>query len=201
MLPDRGFVCTYLPSGILNLSAFEFISVENFNRGHLKMRNIILSCAAASALASCATLAEQDYAERNKQIAQNFYQDLWFSDNTEAYSRYVADTYVVHDVGPAKGVTEPAIKQKEIADVFHGFGALTGEIDYQIAEGDKVATRWFISLDPTAQAQEMGMTKVDGVAIINVFRFNDDGKIVEIWNHRHDVELPRPPESYRGVAD
>lgn len=165
------------------------------------MKSIIVSITAMSALAGCATLAEPGPTERNKEIARQFYQDLWFSNNTGAYADYVADTYVVHDIGPAKGVTESAITQKEIADVFHGFGDLTGEIDYQIAEGDKVATRWFVSLDPTEAAQEMGMTAVDGVAIINVFRFNDAGKIVEIWNHRHDVELPRPQEDYRGAGE
>ena len=140
-----------------------------------------------------------DYSERNKAIARQFYENLWFSNNTEKYAEYVADEYVVHDIGPDKGVVEPAIRQKEIADLFHSFGKLTGVFDYQIAEGDKVATRWFIYLEPNEKAREMGMTKVDKVAIINVFRFNDEGKIVEIWNHRHDVELPRPPDGQRGV--
>ena len=151
-------------------------------------------------LAGCITTAETSNLERNKETARQFYQDLWFTNNTDMYADYVADTYVVHDIGPAKGVTEPADTQKEIADVFHSFGDLTGEIDYQIAEGDKVATRWFVKLEPSSEAEALGMTAVDGVAIINVFRFNDEGKIVEIWNHRHDVELPRPPESYRGIA-
>lgn len=111
----------------------------------------------------------------------------------------MADEYVVHDIGPNKGITEPAITQKQIADRFHSFGELSGVIDYQIAEDDKVATRWFISLKPNEEARSMGMTPVDRVAIINVFRFNENGKIVEIWNHRHDVELPRPPEGQRGI--
>ncbi|MEL6830490.1 MAG: ester cyclase [Pseudomonadota bacterium] len=163
------------------------------------MKRVIASITVMSVLAGCATIAEQSSIERNKDIARQFYEDLWFSNNTDAYADYVADTYVVHDVGPVKGVTETAIKQKEIADVFHSFGELSGEIDYQIAEGDKVATRWFVKLEPSAEALEMGMTAVDGVAIINVFRFDEAGKIVEIWNHRHDVDLPRPPEGYRGV--
>lgn len=163
------------------------------------MKRIFISIAAMGALAGCATIEDPNVTERNKDIARQFYEDLWFSNNTDAYADYVADTYVVHDVGPAKGVTETAITQKEIADTFHSFGELSGEIDYQIAEGDKVATRWFVSLAPSESAQNMGMTAVDGVAIINVFRFDDAGKIVEIWNHRHDVELPRPPEGYRGV--
>ncbi len=154
---------------------------------------------AFGALAACSPSSSEDVETRNKQVAQKFYEDLWFSNNTSTYADYVAETYVVHDVGPVKGVTENAIKQKEIAETFHGFGNMTGTIDYQIAEGDKVATRWFVSLEPSPEAEAMGMTAVDKVAIINVFRFNDEGKIVEIWNHRHDVELPQPPEGYRGV--
>ena len=138
-------------------------------------------------------VADENKLERNKRLAAEFYQKLWFSNNTDAYADYVADDYVVHDIGDRKNVTEPAIAQKEVADLFHGFGTLSGEIDYQIAEGDKVATRWFISLDPNDQGRTKGMTKVERVPIINVFRFNEEGKIIEIWNHRHDIDLPQPP--------
>ncbi|WP_343343864.1 ester cyclase [Sphingomicrobium sp. XHP0239] len=131
--------------------------------------------------------------ERNKRLAREFYENLWFSDNTDAYRDYMADEYVVHDVGERKGVTEAAIEQKNVADLFHGFGDLTGEIDYQIAEGDRVATRWWVSLDTISEmGRAAGIEPVDRVAIINVFRFDEDGKIVEVWNHRHDVELPQP---------
>ena len=163
------------------------------------MSKTALLAAASTVLVACATPPQMSVVERNKETARQFYQDLWFTNNTDRYTEYVAETYVVHDIGPAKGVTEPAITQKEIADMFHGFGDLSGQIDYQIAEEDKVATRWFVNLDPSEEAQTQGMTKVDSVAIINVFRFNDDGKIVEVWNHRHDVELPHPPESHRGM--
>ena len=161
----------------------------------MQMKIAGLCAAMAAGLAACTSADDSDAVEaRNKEIARNFYEDLWFSKNTDNYADYVAETYVVHDVGPRKGVEEPAVEQKNIADLFHGFGEMTGKIDYQIAEGDKVATRWFISLDPNEQAQAMGVTPVNGVAIINVFRFNDEGKIVEVWNHRHDVELPQPPQ-------
>ncbi len=140
-----------------------------------------------------ATLAEKAAVEeRNKQIARQFYEQLWFSDNTDAYADFVADQYVVHDVGTRKNVTEDAVEQKNVADLFHSFGHLSGEIDWQMADGDMVATRWTISLDASPEAAQMGMTSVEDVPIINVFRFNDEGRIVEIWNHRHDVDLPRP---------
>lgn len=167
----------------------------------LSLSVLLLSAAPANMAAAAdhhAEAAAETRTERNKRLAREFYEKLWFTNQTDAYADYVAEDYVVHDVGTRKNSPEKAIQQKQIADRFHSAGEMTGRIDYQIAEGDKVATRWFwILKNPTPEAQAMGMTEVDGVPIINVFRFNEEGKIVEIWNHRHDVDLPR----LRGPAE
>ena len=150
--------------------------------------------ACSEAPAAKGTAAEsRSTAERNKRLAREFYENLWFSNNTAAYTDYMADEYAVHDIGGESGNVLPGIRQKEIADRFHGMGAMSGEFDYQIAEGDKVATRWWWSLKVNEQGQAMGMQDIERLPIINVFRFNNDGKIVEIWNHRHDVDIPRMP--------
>ena len=128
--------------------------------------------------------------ERNKEIARNFYQDLWFTNNTDRYADYVAEEYVVHDIGDRKGVTEPAIEQKKIADFFWENGTWDSKINYQIAEGDLVATRWEATFIPSSLLGRVMMGS-DKIAIINVFRLNDEGKIVEIWNHRHDIDTPQ----------
>ncbi len=128
----------------------------------------------------------KDQSEINKEIARKFYEDLWFSDKTENYSKYVADQYVVHDIGDRKGVVEPAIEQKNIADLFWKNGEMNGEIDYQIAEGDLVATRWILSYQPKSFFGGVFLGPAE-LPIINVFRIKD-GKIVEIWNHRHDID-------------
>jgi predicted SnoaL-like aldol condensation-catalyzing enzyme len=124
--------------------------------------------------------------ERNKALARGFFEDLWFSKRTDRYDRYVADEYVVHDIGDRKGVVEPAIEQKHIADFFHANGTMTGSIDYQIAEGDLVATRWQWRFQPSSWRFRI-MGGREQIPIINVFRIRD-GKIVEIWNHRHDID-------------
>ena len=127
--------------------------------------------------------------EENKRIARDFYQDLWFSDNTDNYGLYVASTYVVHDIGDRKGVTEPAVEQKHIADFFWGNGTLSGNIDYQLAEGNLVATRLTVDFEPETLFGRLVLGNFT-IPVINVFRI-EDGKIVEFWNHRHDIDGPQ----------
>ncbi|MEM6895180.1 MAG: nuclear transport factor 2 family protein [Bacteroidota bacterium] len=136
------------------------------------------------------TQPEPSQEEINKKIALNFYQDLWFTNNTDKYADYVAPEYVVHDIGDRKGVTEPAIEQKIIADRFWEGGSWDSKIDYQIAEGDLVATRWTANYKAESFMAKV-MFGTSSIPIINVFRIKD-GKIVEIWNHRHDIDTNVP---------
>jgi hypothetical protein len=64
--------------------------------------------------------------EINKQIVNGFYQDLWFTNNTDNYARYVADEYVVHDIGDRKNSIEPAVEQKK-SQIVSGNIPPTGE--------------------------------------------------------------------------
>jgi predicted SnoaL-like aldol condensation-catalyzing enzyme len=169
----------------------------------LTWRASILAMALASAVVTslpvCAQGLDTARLEENKRIARAFYQDLWFSRNTDKYQDYVAETYVVHDTGDRKGVTEPALEQKNIADFFWANGELSGVIDYQIAEGDLVATRWRARLEPSTLLGRYLMVD-DELPIINVFRFRD-GKIVEIWNHRHDIDTGQTLRfTFQGLA-
>lgn len=132
------------------------------------------------------SLSQQNTVDINKEIARNFYQDLWQTNNTDNYSKYVADEYIVHDIGDRKGVKEPAKEQKLIADMFWANGSNKVTIDYQIAEGDLVATRWIFDYEPESIFGKV-VFGTQPIPIINVFRIVD-GKIVEIWNHRHDID-------------
>jgi predicted SnoaL-like aldol condensation-catalyzing enzyme len=135
----------------------------------------------------------QSQQETNKALARRFYEQVWFSNNPAVVDELFAPTYVANDVGDRKGITEPAHEQKDIAAFFWNNGTMTGKIDYQIADADLVATRWQWQFTPTTwymKAIDKAAKLLGGrtsIPIINVFRFKD-GKIVEIWNHRHDVD-------------
>jgi predicted SnoaL-like aldol condensation-catalyzing enzyme len=124
--------------------------------------------------------------EKNKQLARKFYEQVWFSRNLSVVDELFAPTYVAHDIGDRKGVTEPADEQKKTADFFWQHGEMKGSIDYQIAEGDLVATRWNWEYKPHSWWMKL-LGGREQIPIINVFRFKE-GRIVEIWNHRHDID-------------
>ncbi len=127
--------------------------------------------------------------ESNKALARRFYEQVWFSRNPAAVDDLVAAEYVVHDIGDLKAVREPADEQKQIAERLWQNGRMSGRIDFQIAEGDLVATRWQWEYRPrTWWMRALMLGGRESVPIINVFRFQD-GKIVEIWNHRHDIDV------------
>ena len=151
---------------------------------------LLVGMIALSSFAQEGSVNQNNQTEINKEIARNFYQDLWFTNNTDNYKKYVADQYIVHDIGDRKGVTEPAIEQKNIADFFWENGEFESEIDYQIAEGDLVATRWTGSFKSNTLFGRIALETDQPISIINVFRI-EDGKIVEFWNHRHDIDTPQ----------
>jgi predicted SnoaL-like aldol condensation-catalyzing enzyme len=110
--------------------------------------------------------------ETNKALARRFYEQVWFSRNVAAVDELVAPEYVVHDIGDRKGVQEPADEQKRTADFFWQNGTMGGHIDFQIAEGDLVATRWQWQYQPKTWSARIAMLGGrNPIPIINVFRF------------------------------
>ena len=124
--------------------------------------------------------------EQNKALARRFYEEVWFKNNPAVVDELVAPTYIAHDTGDRKNSMEPAEEQKKIAQFFWDRGTMTGTIDYQIAEGDLVATRWQWYFKPNVWWMRI-LGGDEHIPIINVFRIRD-GKIVEVWNHRHDID-------------
>lgn len=124
--------------------------------------------------------------ETNKALARRFYEEVWFRNNPAVIDELVAPTYIAHDIGNRKNSMEKAEEQKEIAQYFWDRGSMTGTIDYQVAEGDLVATRWQWYFKPNVWWMKL-LGGEEHIPIINVFRIRD-GKIVEVWNHRHDID-------------
>lgn len=128
--------------------------------------------------------------DANKRLVRRFYDEVWGSGNV-AFARDVfADDYVRHDLRPTQA--EPgAAGQARIAEQFRrAFPDLRWRIDLLLGEGDLVAARWTASGTHTGSwAGQPATGKPAQFSGVNVFRFGEHGKVVEIWNHRDDLGL------------
>lgn len=132
----------------------------------------------SAAVGSNASAAQQNkQVADNKKAAQDFY-DLTFNQKKldEAAQKYLDARYVQHNPGVADGKV----------GFSQGIGALLAqnpklkaETYRVIGEGDLVGLQSSMTAEPGGPSQ----------AVMDIFRFNDQGKIVEHWDAIQDVPV------------
>ena len=144
--------------------------------------------------------------EQNKATARRWFQDIITQGRMSVADEIFAVNHVVHDPhSPPGGWPNGPESLKTIAGPFHSaFPDLNVTIDDQIAEGDKVVTRWTAVGTNAAPLQGMPATgKKVRVTGANVARFAE-GKIAESWFNFDMLTLLRQlgviptPEQARG---
>jgi predicted ester cyclase len=126
----------------------------------------------------------------NKALILRFYEEVWGSGNLAFAHEVFADDYVRHDLRPTDPPAGPE-GQAMIAESFRSaFPDLEWRVDLVLGEGDLVAARWTASGTHSGAWGDVAPTgrrvRFSGV---NIFRFGDAGRVVEIWNHRDDLGL------------
>jgi len=127
--------------------------------------------------------------DANKALIRRFYEEVWDRGNTGFAYEVFADDYVRHDLRTTVALPGPE-GQKKIADEFRtAFPDLRVTVDLIVGGDDYVVGRW--TATGTHLGQWGGLAPTGRTATFsaaNIFRF-DNGKVVEIWNHRDDFGL------------
>jgi steroid delta-isomerase-like uncharacterized protein len=128
--------------------------------------------------------------DANKRVVERFYEEVWARGNVRFAEEVFADDYVRHDPRPTRAAPGAA-GQARIAETFRrAFPDLQWQVDLVLAERDLVAARWTASGTHTGGWGDLAPTgKRAEFSGVNIFRFGDDGRVVEIWNHRDDFGL------------
>jgi steroid delta-isomerase-like uncharacterized protein len=120
--------------------------------------------------------------EENKAIARRFF-ELVNDRNLEGLAEIIAPDAVDHDPqNPIQG-RGPEVAQQVMGGYIQAFPDLRITVDDQIAEGDRVATRW--TGTGTHQGDLMGIpgsgkqSTVTGISIDRI----ENGKVVESWTN------------------
>ena len=122
-------------------------------------------------------------AEQNKATARRWFLDIIKKGQLAVADEIFAANHIIHDPhAPPTGWPNGPEGLKMVASVFGGgFADWNIPIEDQIAEGDKVATRWSASALHTGSVLGIPPTgKTVRVTGVNVTRFAE-GKIVESW--------------------
>ena len=122
--------------------------------------------------------------EENKLIARRVPEEVFGKGNLDVIDELVADDFVNHDPSIPPEVPGGPEGLKMFAQVYiTAFPDLKIKVDDQVAEGDKVVSRW--SASGTHEGELMGIpatgkqSEVTGITIDRIV----GGKIVESWNN------------------
>ena len=117
-------------------------------------------------------------ADENKAVYRRFIEEVFNSKNVARTDEFIQPEFVDHTPGLPSGLDGA---KKGIVGFLTGFPDLHFTIEDQIAEGDKVVTRW--TAHGTHQGPFMGMAptgKQGAVTGITIDRLAN-GKVVESW--------------------
>lgn len=128
--------------------------------------------------------------DANKALIRRFYEEVWARGNVGFAEEVFADDYVRHDLRPT-AAARGAAGQASIAEQFRGaFPDVDWRVDLVLGDGDLVAARWTASGTHSGVWGDVAPTgRRVTFSGVNIFRFGDGGKVVEIWNHRDDLGL------------
>jgi steroid delta-isomerase-like uncharacterized protein len=127
--------------------------------------------------------------DENKSLARRYFDDLWTGGDEEFIDRHVSPDYVFHDASTPGGVRGTDGLRRYYGRFRAGFPDMRFTVEDQVAEGDKVVTRW--SVEATQSGPFLGMPPSDTtihVTGINIFRFVD-GYFVEGWHNLDTLGL------------
>lgn len=129
--------------------------------------------------------------EQNKQVERRLIEQVWTKGNFSVIDELVARDYVGHSTNPDDETTGRAGYRAYYIALRQAFPDLEVDVEDQIAEGDRVVTRWtargthlgtFRGISPTGKCGTVTGITIERVA---------GGKVVECWTNADDLGLLR----------
>lgn len=125
--------------------------------------------------------------QENKALVRRTIEDIYNQGNLAAVDQYVARDFVIH--APSGDIHGPTGAKHFVTMLREAFPDFHLTIEDQVADGDKVVTRWtaegthlgeFQGIPPTGKHGTMTGIDIDRVV---------EGKIVECWTNTDDLGL------------
>ena len=117
--------------------------------------------------------------DRPKRIVRRYYEDVLERRRLDVLNRLVGRDFIGHDSG---GALMDRSDYLTAVDMLHdGFAALTVTIEDQIAEGDRVTTRWFAVARHTGTFAGIAPTGREVMLAGTDIHRLEGGRFAEVW--------------------
>lgn len=119
--------------------------------------------------------------DKNKALVRRVFEEMWHKGNLDFAEEVFTSDYIQHGMGGPEEIHGPEGYKQNVATIRSAFPDFHVEIKDQIAEGDRVVTRYATS--GTHRGEFMGVAptgkRIETTAV-GIDRFSG-GKIVESW--------------------
>jgi predicted ester cyclase len=126
--------------------------------------------------------------DRNKATVRRWSEELWGQGNLGVADEIIAPEYVRHDPGDPFAARGPDDVKRIVSMMRSMLPDFRIEVEAVVAEGNLVVSRYTaIATDTRGYMGKAPTGKTIRTSAMQMFRFNDDGKIVESWAARDDL--------------
>jgi steroid delta-isomerase-like uncharacterized protein len=127
--------------------------------------------------------------EQNKALVRRVLEEVWDKGNYALVDELVARDYLGHSGAPGAETHGREGYKRFFATQRNAFPNIKYEIDDQIAEGDKVVTRWTARATHEGEFRGIPPTGKPGtVTGMTIFRIAD-GNILECWTNMDELGM------------
>jgi steroid delta-isomerase-like uncharacterized protein len=121
--------------------------------------------------------------EKNKETFRRYVEEVWKDENLGIADEVFAEKYLSHQSDGTVLERGPDDVKKFVMEYRSAFSDIEDTVDDMIGEGDRVVNRWTLHVTHTGEFRGIPATgKRITITGIGIFRFSDDGKVIESWD-------------------
>jgi steroid delta-isomerase-like uncharacterized protein len=130
--------------------------------------------------------------ERNKETFRRYIEEVWKDENLDIADEVFAEKYLSHQSDGTALERGPEDVKKFVMEYRSAFSDIEDIVEDMIGEGDRVVTRWTLRVTHTGEFRDIPATgKRITITGIGIFRFSEEGKVVESWDSLDQLGMLR----------
>jgi non-heme chloroperoxidase len=130
--------------------------------------------------------------ERNKNTFRRYIEEVWKDEKLDIADEVFAEKYLSHQSDGTVLERGPEDVKKFVMEYRSAFSDIEDIVEDMVGEGDRVVTRWTLRVTHTGEFRGIPATgKRITITGIGIFRFSEEGKVVESWDSLDQLGMLR----------